>query len=227
MEHDFWLERWERAEIGFHQGETTPYLLQYWPTLQLPQGSEVFVPLCGKSLDMVWLRQQQHAVLGVELSPLAVQAFFTENGYATQATRHDAFDLCAADEIRILCGDFFALRSEDVAHVKAVFDRAALVALPAEMRARYVAHLLEILPPATQILLVTFDYPQHQMSGPPFAVSAAEVESLYGQHATIKKLSEVDIFTQNPRFRERGLSQIHEQVFLLTLNKNEDEQGMD
>jgi thiopurine S-methyltransferase len=217
MEKEFWLERWKKEEIGFHQNETNPYLSQYWQGLHLAPGGKVFVPLCGKSLDMLWLRKQGHAVLGIELSPLAVESFFKENGYALQhATRHP-FECYEADDIRILCGDFFNLKKEDMAQVGAVYDRASLVALPPAMRERYARHLVSILPAATQILLITFDYPQAEMSGPPFAVSVDEVAALYRDHAEVRLLSQLDTLAQNPRFRERGLSRMQENIFLLTM----------
>ncbi len=216
MKKDFWLERWELAQIGFHQNEINPYLQQYWP--HQVAGSQVFVPLCGKSLDMLWLRKQGLSVLGVELSPIAVQGFFEENGYQAQHMVNEKFECCSADEIRILCGDFFDLSAADLAKVCVVYDRASMVALPPEMRERYVRHLVNILPPGTQILLITFDYPQTEMSGPPFSVSVEEVETLYRPHAKINLLKQVDALPDNPRFAERGLSRMQENIFLLTLN---------
>lgn len=217
MKKDFWLERWERKETGFHQDEINPYLRQYWQELGLAKNSEVFVPLCGKSRDMLWLREQGHAVLGVELSSIAVQAFFEENGLHPHRTAGERLDCCEADDIRILCGDFFDLGKDDLAQTSAVYDRASLVALPPEMRERYTRHLLDILPPATQILLITFDYPQAEMSGPPFAVSTGEVEALYREHTDVRLLAHLDVLAQNPRFQERGLSRLQENIFLLTL----------
>ncbi|MFZ2525491.1 MAG: thiopurine S-methyltransferase [Candidatus Ferrigenium altingense] len=219
MKKDFWLERWEREETGFHQNEINPYLRQYWQELHFSGGAEVFVPLCGKSLDMLWLRKQEHAVLGVELSPIAVQAFFRENGHAPHHVAHEKFDHCEADGIRILCGDFFDLGKDELANVRTVYDRASLIALPVEMRERYVRHLVSILPPATQMLLVTLDYPQTEMPGPPFAVSVSEVEALYREHGEIRLLAQLDVLAQNPRFQKRGLSRLQENVFLLTLNQ--------
>lgn len=219
MEKDFWLERWERAEIGFHQDEVNPYLRDYWQALHPVSGSEVFVPLCGKSLDMLWLRQQGHAVLGVELSAIAVQGFFAENGLVAEHASDARFDCCEADGIRILCGDFFDLNKQDMTQVTAVYDRASLVALPPQMRQRYARHLVSILAPGTQILLVTFDYPQAEMSGPPFAVSPGEVEALYRDHADIRLLAQLDVLPQNPRFQQRGLTRLQENIFLLTLRE--------
>ena len=216
MKKDYWLARWEREETGFHQDEINPYLRQYWQELHPAHGSEVFVPLCGKSRDMLWLREQGHSVLGVEFSAMAVQAFFKENGCIPHHVTSEKFDRYEAEGIRILCGDFFDLGKEDLAKASAVYDRASLVALPPEMRERYVHHLLSILPPATQSLLVTFDYPQPEMEGPPFAVSPGEVEALYGEQAEIRLLAQLDILSQEPRFQERGLSRLQESIFLLT-----------
>lgn len=217
MKKEFWLERWEREEIGFHQSEVNPYLRRYWRELHPAHNSEVFVPLCGKSRDMLWLRKQKHQVLGVELSDIAVQAFFKENSYTLHHVTTGEFDHYEADGIHILRGDFFDLSKNDLANVGAVYDRASLVALPPEMRERYVRHLTGILPSGTQILLVTFDYHQPQMEGPPFAVSSGEVEALYLGHADIHLLAQLDVLPQNPRFRERGLSRLQESVYLLTM----------
>jgi len=217
MEKDFWLERWERSEIGFHQDEFNPHLHQYWQDLHLARNSVIFVPLCGKSRDLLFLRKQGHQVLGVELSDIAVEAFFKENGCAPQHHSEGKFDSCEADGIRILCGDFFDLTRDDLTNVTAVYDRASLVALPTEMRERYSRQLVGILPPATQILLITFDYPQPEMQGPPFSVSQVEVESLYSQHAEVRMLAKLDVLAQNPRFLERGLSSLRENIFLLKL----------
>ena len=218
MKKDYWLDRWTREDIGFHQNEINPYLRQYWKELRSAPGSEVFVPLCGKSRDMLWLRKRGYSVLGVELSAIATQAFFEENGEIPHHVTRDRFDCWEANDIRILCGDFFDLGKGDLAKVSAVYDRASLVALPPEMRERYARHLLGVLPPATQILLVTFDYPQPEMPGPPFAVSAGEVEALYREHARIRLLARLDVLAQNPRFQERGLSRLQESIFLLTPN---------
>jgi len=217
MKKDFWLERWDRGEIGFHQDEVNPYLIQYWPQLHIARDSMVFVPLCGKSRDMLWLREQGHPVLGVELSAIAVQAFFNENGYSPQHASEGRFDRCEADNICILCGDFFDLRKDDLAKVGAVYDRASLIALPPEMRESYARHLVSILPPATQILLVTVDYSQAEMQGPPFSVAAEEVIALYRDYADVRSLAKLDALAKNPRFRERGLSRMQECIFLLEL----------
>lgn len=217
MKKEFWLERWEHAEIGFHQDEINPYLRRFWPEIKAARDSEVFVPLCGKSLDMVWLRAQGHFVLGVELSPIAVKDFFREQRLPPERVSGGRFDNYRAEGYCLACGDFFDLRREDMAQVSAVYDRASLVALPPEMRERYARHLAGILPAGTQMLLVTFDYRQAEMPGPPFAVSEAEVRSLYGQYAEVRLLAREDALPQNPRFRQRGVTRMEECIFLLTL----------
>ena len=209
MERDFWLERWQLDQTGFHQSEVNPYLERYGHHLK----GKVFVPLCGKSLDMSWLARQGAKVLGVELSPIAVQAYFEENGLAATCRPFGKFESHESNGIRLLCGDFFDLKREDMEGVSAVYDRASMVALPVTMRERYVRHLMSILPEAAKILLITFDYPQAEMQGPPFAVSVEEVERLYRDFARIELLDQADVL--EPRFAERGVTRMQENVFLL------------
>lgn len=219
MKKDFWLERWEKDEIGFHDDEVNPYLTQFWNELKLATDATVFVPLCGKSVDMLSLAAQGHSVIGVELSSIAVQDFFKENGTHPKQDRVDDFDRYQEKNINLLCGDFFDLSANHLSAVNAVYDRAAMVALPPEMRGRYVKHLVNILPPATKILLITFDYPQHEMQGPPFAVTPAEVEVLYSEFADIRLLLQKNVLDENPRFKKRGLTALHERIYLLELRK--------
>jgi len=217
MKKDFWLERWEKEETGFHEKVVNPYLIRFWSELHLAPDSMVFVPLCGKSVDMQWLHEQGHPLVGVELSDIAVQAFFRENGYTPQYSSQTKFKQYKANDLRILCGDFFDLSRDELAGVKAVYDRAAMVALPPHMRASYVRHLVKILQPGTKILLVTFDYPQTEMSGPPFALAGGEVETLYREHAAVRLLEKIDVLAENPRFQKRGLTRLQESIYLLTL----------
>lgn len=215
MKSEFWLERWQRNEIGFHQEEINLHLQQFWPGLALAAGACVFVPLCGKSRDMLWLRAKGYRVLGVELSPLAVRDFFSENELVPEVSACAAGERWSCDGIELICGDFFALTAADLQSVGAVFDRASLVALPPEMREQYAQHLRAVLPPQASMLLVTMDYAQAQMAGPPFAVSEGEVRTLYGAHYTVQRIQSLDVLTENPRFRERGLTRLDEVVYYL------------
>jgi len=214
MDPDFWHRRWQDNLTGFHQSAVNPCLETWWPRLQVAQDERVFVPLCGKSLDMLWLRERCE-VLGVELSPVAVEAFFTENGLQPEHSEQGAFRVCATQRLRLLCGDFFDLQPDQLQQVHAVYDRASLIALPAAMRPRFAALLTQLLPAGTRMLLVTLDYVQAQMNGPPFAVSAQEVRTLFGADWTIEQLHETDILAHEPRFRERGLSRMSEACYLL------------
>lgn len=216
MKPEFWVQRWQANQIGFHQHQINPYLVHYWSRLSLPAGSEVFVPLAGKSLDMCWLRDQGHRVLGVELSPIAVNDFFKNAELAPQRERSGPFERCTGGDIELLCGDFFALDAARMAGVAAVFDRASLIAMPPQMRPDYAAHLIAILPDACPILLVTMEYPEGQMQGPPFPVGEDEVRQLFSDRFHIERLAQQDVLDEAPRFRERGLTSLVEKVFLLT-----------
>ena len=217
MEKDFWVERWQQQQTGFHQAEINQYLQRYWDDISQQANSKVFVPLCGKSLDMLWLKEQGHDVLGVEFSELAVGDFFAEN--QLEYHRHDRhpFSIWQAPGMELFCGDFFALTAADLSDCKLVYDRAALVALPPLLRRQYVAHLVKILPANAEILLVTMEYPQHEMDGPPFSVSETEVIELFSEHFSVERLEVFDIYAENPRFQERGLSSLVEKVYSLQL----------
>ena len=219
MQQAFWHERWQQNQIGFHCDSINPHLQQYWSALQVNPGSRVFVPLCGKSKDMLWLLAQGLEIIGVELSPLAVTAFFSENGLTASTTLQGKFNVSEVGGLRLFCGDFFDLSGSDLTDVDAVYDRASLVALPPEMRTAYVARLQQLLKTGTAMLLVAFDYPQHEMPGPPFSVQQPEVQSLFGDWCKVELLNSQNILDQEPHFRDRGVSRMQEQVYLLTVNK--------
>ena len=215
MDPSFWHARWQANEIGFHQAEINPHLQHYWSLLQAALGGCVFVPLCGKSRDMLWLAGQGQRVLGVEISPIAAVAFFAENNLAYTAVADARFERRQAGEITLLQGDFFDLTGADLEGVTAVYDRASLIALPPPMRKRYAEHMAALLSPGVPVLLITLDYPPHEMDGPPFAVSAAEVETLFAPHFHLEPLGGQDILAENPRFQARGLTRLQEQVYRL------------
>ncbi len=215
MEHDFWHRRWHNNEIGFHQEAVNPYLREHWPGLGVPAEGAVFVPLSGKSHDMHWLRARGHRVVGVELSRVAVEAFFAEAGLAVERETRGAFEAWRADGIRLLCGDFFAMAPDDLGALDAVYDRASLVALPPSMRVRYAAHLRALLPAGLPLLLVTVEYDQQQMNGPPFAVHGEEVEALFEAWRP-ERVGRHDILVDAPKFREKGVTAMHEAIYRLT-----------
>jgi thiopurine S-methyltransferase len=215
MEAQFWLDRWREGVTGFHQERVTPLLPKYWPGLEVAPGGRVLVPLCGKTLDMVWLAQQGHPVLGVELSPLAVEQFFTGNGLAPSVHSTEAGDLYRAGNIEILCGDIFALDAATLAGCAGVYDRAALIALPPGMRERYVQHVYGGLAPGARGLLITLDYEQDKMPGPPFAVGEDQVQALYAGHTALRRLDRRAMLDKEPKFAARGLTWLDTLVYAL------------
>ena len=193
MRSDFWLQRWREGRIGFHRDAPMPLLLQYWPTLKLPVGSRVLVPLAGKSLDMPWLAAQGYRVLGVELSPLAVQQFFDENQLTAQVHESPLGLHHVAGDIEVIQGDAFTLDDATLATCAAVYDRAAIIALPAPMRVRYAKELYARMPPGCLGLMITLEYPQQEMDGPPFCVDAQQLSELLGETWRIRQLERRDI----------------------------------
>ena len=215
MEPEFWQERWARNQIGFHLPEVNPYLQRHWSQLALVEGARVLVPLCGKSLDLMWLASHGLRVMGVELSEQAVEAFFSEQNLVPRITRRDAFTVCQTDLIEVWCGDFFALDAEALAGCTALYDRAALIALPPLMRAQYAEHLSRLLPSGCQGLLITLDYDQSQKAGPPFAVTDDEVKVLFGSDWTVKTLQEQDVLGESWKFVQEGVTRLDERVYWL------------
>lgn len=216
MDHDFWHQRWQQDTIGFHLPETNPLLIKYQSDLGLSSGGEVFVPLCGKSLDMLWFREQGQQIVGIELSDLALKAFFESNSIPYRNLQAGEFNIYQANGYMLYAGDFFALNAAVVQSCKLVYDRASFIAFPEEMRTQYAHHLLSIIPAEASIFLITLEYPQEQMSGPPFSVPKSKVESLFGDRYSIQVLSEENVLAAHDKFREQGLTELRESAFLLT-----------
>jgi len=216
MDTDFWHERWQANQIGFHQDGINVCLERFWPKLEEGHGKRVFVPLCGKSHDMRWLLQQGYKVIGNELSPLAVEAYFSEHALTAEKQQAPHYTRWRHGDIEILCGDFFRLNSSDVGRIDAFYDRASLIALTPAQRPVYAKQLADLLGKGTPGLLVTLDYNQLEMSGPPFAVSAAEVERLFSSHFEIRQIYSFDALEENRKFRERGVTELSEHVYQLT-----------
>lgn len=216
MRARFWHERWQQNQIGFHQDDINPYLQTYWPKLKLAEGFKVFVPLCGKSSDMLWLRSEGYRVLGIELSPIAVKDFFEENQLSPTITQQGNFELWQVDGLGILLGDFFQLQEADLADCQAIYDRASLIALPPDMRVQYANHLNQIAPP-NKTLLVTLDYDQSITGGPPFAVTEAEVLEYYADYYAIERLAHIDIRDSKHGILSKGVKALYEDIYLMTL----------
>jgi thiopurine S-methyltransferase len=192
MDPSFWLQRWESNNIGFHKSEANPLLLKYFGELSLPENSRVFLPLCGKTLDIAWLLSMGYRVAGAELIEIAVVQLFDALGVEPKILRIGEVSLYSAKDIDIFVGDIFAVSSKTLGSVDAIYDRAALVALPEEMRHRYTAHLIEITSTAPQ-LLVTYEYDQTLMEGPPFSISKEEVAQHYRDSYDLSLIASIDV----------------------------------
>ncbi|CAI3797338.1 Thiopurine S-methyltransferase [Pseudomonas sp. MM221] len=212
MEPAFWHKRWADNQIGFHQGQVNPYLQAHWPALGLAPGSRVLVPLCGKSLDLAWLAGQGHSVLGVELSRRAVEDFFREHGLEAEVSQRGAFEVWRSGEVELWCGDFFALRAADIGACTGLYDRAALIALPPPMRADYRRLMSTVLPAKCRGLLVTLEYDQSLLDGPPFSVGDEEVrQGLAGWQ--VDELEVAELIQESPKFLQAGASSLLERVY--------------
>jgi thiopurine S-methyltransferase len=216
MQREFWLERWQKQEIGFHQPEVNGWLKNWWPQLGLPSGSSVFVPLCGKSLDMGWLADQGHRVIGVELAESAVRGFYeqAQRPYRVERERH--LQLFAGDGVSIYCGDVMQLTALHLPNVTGVYDRAALIALPPKMRQHYADHLQRIVGDGCRILLLTLEYEQSRVPGPPHSVAEDEVRALFGARCKVERLDARTARELPPKFGAAGIEEAVETVYLLT-----------
>ena len=219
MEHKFWLEKWQKKEIGFHRDDFNPHLIENFPLLNLSHGSHILVPLCGKSLDLVWLSKQGHKVTGVELSPMAVSSFFQEC--------HLEYRICKAgnmtkyitrdDQLTIIQGDFLQLNRCDLDPVDAIYDRAAMIALPKQMRGDYFNKLKELMPKNGQQLVIALEYEQEYVDGPPFSVSETEIRTNLGPYFIVELIKDVIPNNLPPRFQELRID-VHEKIYHLYKN---------
>jgi len=229
MEKDFWLQRWQNEETGFHQESLNPYLAHFYgdkgPALEKRKNQKVFVPLCGKSMDMLWLAQNGYEVLGIECSEIAVKDFFEMHDLDYQIIEEKVFKRYIAEassegrcRIEILLGDFFDLSVNDLAGVTDIFDRASMIALPGEMRFEYSETMSRLQASGLRTLLITLTYPHGEMDGPPFSVTDEELNDYYGEDFKIDKLMAKNIIAEEPSFQSRGVSELMETAYKLTRN---------
>lgn len=192
MDGDFWRRRWRDGQLGWHQPKAHPMLVRHVAALGIPEGARVFTPLCGKTLDIRWLLANGFRVAGAELVESAVADLFAELGVEPAVTEAGPLKRYSAERIDVFVGDLFDLTADALGPADAVYDRAALVALPAAVRPAYAAHVAAITARAPQ-LLVTFDYDQSLMEGPPFSLGEAEVRRLTAgaYHAAVLESAEL------------------------------------
>ena len=192
MDSEFWKKRWEKNEIGFHLDEVNPMLVKHFKELELKEDSSVFLPLCGKTLDIQWLLSKGYNIIGAELSELAIQQLFDELQVKPDVSIQEKFKVYETKGLKIFVGDIFDLSSEVLGDIDAVYDRAALVALPFNIREKYTEHLSRITQYLPQLLL-NFTYDQSLMNGPPFSVSGEEIKEHYSKSYAISLLESKEV----------------------------------
>lgn len=215
QDNHLWLQSWREQRTEFHQTAVNPLLNRFWPGLELAHGSRVFVPLCGKSLDMIWLARQGHQVIGVELSPIAVADFFRENGLRPVKRKTGQFTLWNHGKLSILCGDYFALSSADIGPMDIVYDRAALTALPENVRGLYVAQLSRIAPEASQIFLLTMEDATEQATLAQATGVDEEIVRLYSAGFEIALAYVESVFEPDLEAAEPALRRVEYKVYRL------------
>ncbi|MBL4636429.1 MAG: thiopurine S-methyltransferase [Kofleriaceae bacterium] len=199
---NLWHSRWQEGKIGFHNSDVHSDLLTYASFLD-DGPHRVLVPLCGKSVDMIWLAEQGHEVVGVELVPLAVEQFFSDKGLSPEIQKQGAVQLYRAGSITILCGDIFDIDQSHIGEIDRVWDRAALVALPRELRSSYVSHLRSIALDNARFMINVFRYDTSVMDGPPHSISDEEIQEYFAGRE-LSLLSEQDKLSDYPLFEARG-----------------------
>ncbi|WP_108650724.1 thiopurine S-methyltransferase [Dongshaea marina] len=215
MHEAFWHDRWETQKIGFHLEEINPLLREFWSHLELGPDANILVPLCGKTLDLHFLTEKHAQIIGSELSAIAAKDFFDEAGLTPVISSHGKIQSYQAQNLAILQGDFFDIQPEQTATINGFYDRAALIAWPEQARLKYMEHLARLLPQGSRGLLITLDYPQQQLAGPPFATSSHWLEEYVTPFFRIQLLSSEDALSSNPKFVKNGVDYLYENVYLL------------
>jgi thiopurine S-methyltransferase len=213
----YWQEKWQQNEIGFNQSTPNILLQKYLPQFNLAVDAKILVPLCGKSIDMIWLSKQGYQVIGIELSPVACRAFFHEHNLLMTTTHQDGFIIFKNLEknITLFCGDFFSINKNIIGSIDTIYDRAALIALPEKIRSKYVNYLVSLSDIHTKILLITTAYDQEQMNGPPFSVDENTVRSLYESHFSVHQCYNKPLKSIPNHLQSKGLRAANEQAYIL------------
>jgi thiopurine S-methyltransferase len=218
MDPTFWHGRWQANDIGFHQPAPHPALGRYWNMLDVKPRSRVFVPLAGKSIDMVWLAEHGHEVVGAELSQLAIDGFFADRSRAPGIATDGAHTIYRAGPFELWCGDYFSLPTAATQRISAVYDRAAFVAMPYSLQPQYAAKLAALTPRGVPVLLIALEYDPSQMEGPPFSIPQSRIETLFSKWFDINLLARHDGAPLSPGMKKRGVTWLSEPVYLLRRN---------
>ncbi|QIZ83553.1 thiopurine S-methyltransferase [Bermanella marisrubri] len=214
-EQEWWHERWQQNQIGFHLPDVHPWLKKYGAEVGIHQAERVFVPLCGKTHDIGFFLSLGMEVVANELNEMAIQSLFEQLDLDPVKSPWKAGTIYQAGSLTVYVGDFFELTHGDVGSVDWVYDRAAVIALPETMRSAYAKQLMAITDKAAQCL-ITLDYDQNEMDGPPFSVMAEEINNHYADDFKVAVIHERDILEDEPNFKQRGLSRLNQALYLLS-----------
>jgi thiopurine S-methyltransferase len=215
-DNHLWLQLWRERRTDFHQKAVNRLLTRFWPSLDHARGSRVFVPLCGKSLDMIWLAGQGHEVIGVELSSIAVKAFFRENHLQPVKRQAGKFTLWEHGNISILCGDYFSLDKTDLGHIDTVYDRAALTALPEDTRRLYVAQLRLIAPETADVFLLTIEDAEENETLEHAQRAGEEITALYSEGFEVNLTHVESLFEPDPESPNQSPKRTEYKVYRLS-----------
>ena len=215
MEEAFWHDRWESGRIGFHREQVNPHLVRWWPESPMAKSRRVLVPLCGKSVDLHWLAHR-HQVVGVDLSPIAIAQYWQEADLTPELSETHGFARSDHGQLTLLCGDFTGLQNEDCGSFDGFYDRAAIIALPPDLRLQYVDTLKRVVAPGGRGLMVTVEYPQADIEGPPFSVPPSRVAALFEPDFQVELWDSEDILAGSRNLVDRGVTALKEHVFHLS-----------
>ena len=215
MELSFWQSKWEKGQTGFHMEKVYPPLMQHIDSIPLPEDANILVPLCGKSHDLYWLRNQGYNVIGVEVSPIALKHIRDQNSEPFSHYQKGSFKIFKCSRLQLWQGDFMKLKLSWLPSIHLVYDKAALIALPPLQRVYYAHKVEQILSSGHgRLFQQTFEYEQTEMEGPPFSVPQSELEDHYGPNFNIELLMEKDAPELLERFQKRGMkSYLEEKIF--------------
>ena len=211
-----WHSHWTRKTPGFHEGRVNTYLQQFLPSYHLQPGDRIFMPLCGKAVDILWLSLQGFRVIGVELSKVAIESFFEESALDFAKVQHGKLVKYEAPNITLYLGDFMDIQADHLTGCKLVYDRASIVAIESFNRGVYKRKILEIIPAGIPMLLVTLDYNQKMMKGPPFSVPVSDIKQLYQPEYRLELLQTSEQIAERPKWRDLGLQSLLESALRLT-----------
>jgi len=217
-DNELWYNIWKKDKVGFHKQTVNTYLLKYHKQLGDLTTKRVLVPLCGKDIDMMWFLNQGSHVIGVELSPIAVNAFFSENKltYHKRKIFMPPFTIYQHHLLKLYCGDFFNLQRKNIRHIDVVYDKAALVALPKTKRIDYANKLATLMPIGCQMLLMAVEFKSHITDSPPYSITNKEIHFLFKKKFNIKLLLHKKNIPMPPHLKNRRITNTHRRVYLLT-----------